>query len=148
MKAYDIFKGANKLKIVFPSEIGLLAEIVYEAELFIRKFELPLDLYAFKLILFEGATNAITHGNKSDHSIDVIVSIEILKAEKQLKIRFEDFGKGFDWRAEIEKEEQPLEIPTGRGMLLIKSYGYQPEYNDTGNVLSLTLDITGTGDKN
>jgi serine/threonine-protein kinase RsbW len=54
-------------------------------------------------------------------------------------ISVEDQGEGFDpENLPDPTDEDRLELPSGRGVLLIRAYMSEVEYNDRGNRLTMT----------
>jgi serine/threonine-protein kinase RsbW len=129
------------LKIVFPSDIYILDKIVVEAVDFIKQKNINIDLFAFRLALYEGLTNAVKHGNKLDIKRTVELGIEF--NDNMLSISVKDQGEGFDWHKMLAEEPQvaPIEQENGRGLYILKFYGYDPEYNEKGNLLKLKIKI-------
>jgi serine/threonine-protein kinase RsbW len=79
------------------------------------------DLFAVRLALDEAIMNAIEHGNQREPSKKVDVSAEISIERVLLSVR--DEGQGFDESATPNPTlDENLEIPTGRGLLLIRSF--------------------------
>lgn len=88
------------------------------------------------LILREGLTNAVEHGNNNDSSLKVIVEID----EKFSHIKVKDEGKGFDWMTILsQKDHVELNVTrtSGRGISLMSIYGFNVSYNEKGNLLVL-----------
>ncbi len=137
MNKYKIEENDKTLKYCFPSNLSVLNPIIDETILFLG--DLDLDLFGLKLILLEGLTNAIKHGNKLDENKSV--SFEIYKNGKTLTLIISDEGEGFDWSELIKKEMQDITETGGRGIILMKAYDYIPVYNEKGNILTLTKTI-------
>ncbi|MBQ5789612.1 MAG: ATP-binding protein [Thermoguttaceae bacterium] len=79
------------------------------------------DVFAIQLALAEAIANAVEHGNRRDASKKVDVSAEISAERVLLSVR--DEGDGFDESATPNPTlDENLEIPTGRGLLLIRSF--------------------------
>lgn len=79
------------------------------------------DVFAIQLALAEAIANAVEHGNRRDVSKKVDVSAEISAERVLLSVR--DEGDGFDESATPNPTlDENLEIPTGRGLLLIRSF--------------------------
>ena len=133
----------DRLKIVFPSDIYIIDKVVVEAVDFIKLKNINIDLFAFRLALYEGLTNAVKHGNKLNIKRTVELVIEF--KDKNLSIFVKDQGKGFDWHKAMADEEPPVAAPVeqegGRGLYILKFYGYDPEYNEKGNLLKLKIKI-------
>jgi len=92
-------------------------------------------LFAIHLVLREGLTNAVRHGNKSDP--DKLVEFQ-LKINRGTSICFEivDQGEGFDWKKQ-QLSELPEDEDHGRGILIMGSYFTRYSYNQKGNRLYL-----------
>lgn len=79
------------------------------------------DLFAVQLALEEAIANAVEHGNRRDSAKKVDVSAEISVERVLLSVR--DEGEGFDEFATPNPTlAENLEIPTGRGLLLIRNF--------------------------
>ncbi|MBQ2851654.1 MAG: ATP-binding protein [Thermoguttaceae bacterium] len=79
------------------------------------------DLFAVQLALEEAIANAVEHGNRRDPAKKVDVSAEISVERVLLSVR--DEGEGFDETATPNPTlAENLEIPTGRGLLLIGNF--------------------------
>lgn len=92
----------------------------------------PGDSFGIHLAAEEAIVNAIKHGNKEDPNKSVHVDMRV-GAERVL-IQITDEGPGF------KPEEVPdptldenLDIPSGRGVMLIKAYMTEVSYNEQGN---------------
>ena len=104
--------------------------------------------FAIELLLREMLNNAILHGNKADPKLDVTCSFS--DNEKSVVIELADKGQGFDWKtcyAELAKRTDVVGddgfLPTsGYGLLLLKEYATTFSYNDQGNQVSLTINLT------
>lgn len=79
------------------------------------------DLFAVRLALEEAIANAVEHGNRRNPSKQVDVFAEISLERVLLSVR--DEGEGFDESATPNPTlDENLEIPTGRGLFLIRSF--------------------------
>jgi serine/threonine-protein kinase RsbW len=95
------------------------------------------DIFGVHLALEEALVNAIKHGNRCDVSKTVHVVCELSK--DQLFVQIEDEGPGFD------PDNVPdctgadrLEMPCGRGVLLMRSFMSSVEFRDKGNGVVMT----------
>jgi serine/threonine-protein kinase RsbW len=92
------------------------------------------DRFSVQLALEEGIVNAIKHGNRFDPAKTVYFNCR-LSAEK-IKIEIADQGAGFDPAAVPDCTcPDRLEVPSGRGLLLMRSFMCHVEYEDGGTRL-------------
>lgn len=101
------------------------------------------DVFAVRLALDEALANAIKHGNDGDP--EKTVTIRFCFGDATITITVRDEGPGFDY-SEIPDCTQPdrLEIPSGRGLLIMKSYMDRVIFNETGNEVTM---VKGLGDQ-
>ena len=94
------------------------------------------DLFGLRLALEEALVNAIKHGNGMDP--DKQVHIDCRFEVDRVRIVIEDEGGGFDLKAVPDPtDDENLERPGGRGIMLMRSFMNTIEYNDSGNRLVL-----------
>lgn len=103
---------------------------------FLAQSALKIDPKHFRLnlVIREGLTNAVRHGNKSDSKKTVRFSIFL--EESYISFTIEDQGAGFDWKNmdfSIRKPDQE----TGRGLWIIRQYVHEYRFNTKGNILHL-----------
>lgn len=93
--------------------------------------------FAVRLAVAEALTNAAVHGNKMDANRTVTVDYRI-DAEKVL-ITVEDQGGGFE-PAAVPDPTAPenVEIPSGRGIVLMRAYMTEVAFVPPGNRVSMT----------
>lgn len=125
-----------------PSTIDVLEKVLSEAIRFLDERHSRIDHFTFKLALCEGLVNAIVHGNRSVPATRVSLDVEI--DGDRVKLVIADQGDGFDWRKKMRKGLPRRDQTHGRGLYLIKKYGFQINYNETGNELALTKDLKQT----
>ncbi|MCL6501030.1 MAG: ATP-binding protein [Pirellulales bacterium] len=90
------------------------------------------DIFGVHLALEEALVNAIRHGNRSDASKRVHVHCKISADRVWVEIR--DEGAGFDPRAVPDPtDDENLEVPSGRGIMLMRTFMSRVEYNEQGN---------------
>ena len=100
--------------------------------------------FAIRLAFEEAITNAFIHGNKGLADSDITVEYSV-QAER-VCIAIEDHGTGFD-PADIPDPtlEENLHKPSGRGLMLIRSYMTKVWHNDRGNTLMMCYErVNGT----
>jgi serine/threonine-protein kinase RsbW len=96
----------------------------------------PHDTFAVRTGFEEAVTNAITHGNSGDPA--KAVSIELAVSETKAEITVADEGPGFNAAGlEDPTAEQNLLKESGRGVMLIRSFMDEVNYNDAGNRVRL-----------
>ena len=92
------------------------------------------DVFGVRLALEEALVNAIKHGNRMDPNKSVRIECEA--RDDRVRIIIEDEGEGFNvTRVPDPTEEENLEKPGGRGIMLMRSFMTPIEYNDRGNRL-------------
>jgi serine/threonine-protein kinase RsbW len=94
------------------------------------------DVFGVRLALEEALVNAIKHGNRMDPSRQV--RIQWVINSQSVRIEIEDEGHGF------RPEEIPdptaaenLEKPSGRGIMLMRAFMTEVDYNERGNRVTL-----------
>lgn len=93
-------------------------------------------VFAVRLALEESLSNAIRHGNQNDPSKHVTVEYAITPGEVRISIA--DEGEGFEPEALPDpRDEENLDRPCGRGVLLINAYMNEVRYNDKGNCITM-----------
>lgn len=93
--------------------------------------------FAVRLALEEALSNAFHHGHKGlPESTPVHLEYSVDPGEVHLAI--EDQGPGFRPDAVPDPTlDENLELPSGRGLLLIRAYMASVEYSPRGNRLSM-----------
>jgi serine/threonine-protein kinase RsbW len=94
------------------------------------------DIFGIKLALEEALVNAIKHGNQLDKTKKVHITYQI--SNDRFDIRIQDEGPGFD------PEDVPdptavenLERPSGRGVMLMRHYMSEVDYQAPGNCVRM-----------
>ena len=94
-------------------------------------------MFAIRLALEEAIVNAFRHGNRSDPKKVVFFRAEIDGETARFEV--EDQGPGFDPRTIPDPtDDDNIEIPSGRGVMLIKAYMSEVEYLKPGNKLRMS----------
>jgi len=92
--------------------------------------------FALRLVLEEAVSNAFRHGNR--HHPEGHVDVEWEVGPDQVRIEVEDQGEGFDPESLPDPtDEDRLELPSGRGVLLIHAYMSEVRYNESGNRVTM-----------
>jgi serine/threonine-protein kinase RsbW len=123
--------------IQFPSTLDGLESILRDAlKFFEQSGDLSIDtLFGAELILREALVNAIVHGNNSQHEKNVTLTLNVDGSSHLIQIS--DEGEGFDWKSALKHAYPPGEQDHGRGLLLMRDYGYTMSWNEKGNQLTL-----------
>ena len=95
------------------------------------------DVFGVHLAVEEALVNAIKHGNQEDPAKQVMVHTHV--SATAVKIEVTDEGGGFDPEAVPDPtDDENLEAPSGRGLMLMKSFMSSVEFNDAGNHVAMT----------
>jgi serine/threonine-protein kinase RsbW len=139
--------GAPFTDVVIPSDTTEARRIQEDIErlLHARKAS-DQEVFSVRLALEEALVNAIKHGNEMDRSKKVYVSYRVLV--DRLEVRITDEGKGFDPN-DVPDPTDPmnLERPCGRGLMLMRHYMTEVEYNASGNSVSMAKVFRNNGKK-
>jgi len=93
--------------------------------------------FAIRLALEEALTNAYKHGNREDPEKQIQLRCTIHADE--IRIDVIDQGPGFNPDAVPDPtRDENLEIPSGRGIVLMRSFMSHVEYVPPGNQVSMT----------
>ncbi|NDC54643.1 MAG: ATP-binding protein [Planctomycetia bacterium] len=96
----------------------------------------PSDIFGIHLAVEEAIVNAIVHGNKLDPAKTVHVRCSVSPALALIEVT--DAGAGFDPASIPDCTlEERLEVPSGRGVMLMRSFMTRIEYNARGNSVLL-----------
>ena len=94
------------------------------------------DSFGIRLALDEAIVNAIKHGN--GFHPEKVVRVSCLIEDDLFRVEIEDQGPGFCLEDVPDPtEEENLERPCGRGIMLMRSFMTRIEYNETGNKVLL-----------
>jgi serine/threonine-protein kinase RsbW len=89
-------------------------------------------IFGVRLALEEALVNAIKHGNGLDPSKEVLVICQI--SSDKVRVVIEDQGPGFRLQDVPDPtEDENLEKPGGRGIMLMRAFLSVVEYNERGN---------------
>lgn len=99
----------------------------------LKQIELPVDLFAMRILLRESLLNAVTHGSNSDSANEISLNLEI--GSDSLTIRVCDGGEGFAWGEDWKEPDNLTE--GGRGLALMKIYSDHITFNQKGNEVIL-----------
>ena len=93
-------------------------------------------IFAVRLALEEAVVNAIKHGNKMDKAKKVTVTFSI--DAKECRITILDEGPGFNPAVVPDPTaDENLELPHGRGLVLIRAYMDDVTFTEKGNGITM-----------
>ena len=103
--------------------------------------------FAIRLALEEAVVNAFKHGHKAlPEGTPVDVDFEV--NADLVRIAVQDQGPGFDpHKVPDPTLDENLEVPSGRGLMLIKAYMSDVRHNPQGNRVEMTFRPTPRGKK-
>lgn len=129
----------NTISIQVPSiveNIRMIESFIDNAK---ERFHLEDDIYGNIMIaVTEAVNNAIKHGNASDKSKNVLLSLSLDKS--MIKFIIKDEGNGFDFQ-NLPDPTSPenLEKPGGRGIFLMKHLSDEVDFKDSGRIVELSF---------
>lgn len=90
------------------------------------------DVFHIQMAIEEAVVNAIEHGNNRDESKQVHVVFHVNRERAELSVT--DQGQGFDHRNVADPtEDDRIDQPRGRGVMLIRELMTESTYNEVGN---------------
>jgi serine/threonine-protein kinase RsbW len=96
----------------------------------------PIAVYGVRLALEEVIANAVHHGNNGDPARRVVLRFAADAACVEIEV--EDEGLGFDPRSVPDPTApENVEIPCGRGIMLMRAYMTEVEFRPPGNCVRL-----------
>ncbi|WP_027362540.1 ATP-binding protein [Desulfospira joergensenii] len=137
-----VVEKRNTLFIGFSSCMESIDEVCRIAETYLKTNipEISSQMFALNLLMREGLTNAVRHGNRNDSGKDVGFLLKVTdKALVHMEI--EDQGKGFDWGKQETSQMEEAE-DHGRGIPIMQSYATWYGYNKKGNILYIQKEVT------
>lgn len=129
----------NTISIQIPSlieNIRMIESFIDNAK---ERYHLDEDLYGNIMIaVTEAVNNAIKHGNASNSSKNVFLSLTL--HENLLKFIIKDEGSGFN-HDNLPDPTSPenLEKPGGRGIFLMKHLSDEVEFTENGKTVELSF---------
>lgn len=101
------------------------------------------SVFAIRLALEEAITNAFEHGHKTlDESTPISVEYKI--GDGQVLVAIEDRGPGFAPGALPDPTlDENLDKPSGRGVMLMRAYMTDVEFNARGNRVLMRYTVPG-----
>ncbi|MFO0869059.1 MAG: ATP-binding protein [Pirellulales bacterium] len=99
------------------------------------------DVFGIHLAVEEALVNAIKHGNQDNPEkfVDVILRL----SSERFHIQVTDQGAGFNpGDVPDPTDDDNIDLPSGRGLMLMRSFMSLVEYNDKGNSVTMAKDRT------
>lgn len=98
----------------------------------------PKVQFRLQVALSDALANAIVRGNREDAGKQVYVQVDLLP--DAVNIHVTDEGDGFDHASVAEAlDPQPPDLPSGRGLFLIRHMVDDVHFNTQGNSICMTL---------
>lgn len=95
--------------------------------------------FAIRLALEEALVNGFRHGNRGDP--EKSVTVRCTMDADRVEFEVEDQGEGFDPSSIPDPTaEENIEIPSGRGIMLMRAYMSVVEFVPPGNKLRIVYD--------
>ena len=137
----DAWSWSNERALPSQFEIvpGLVEELAAQLETLGWSFQ---DSFGVQMALEEALANAIRHGNGLDSSKQVRLSCQA--SEQTVRITIADEGPGFDPLVVPDATApENLEKPSGRGILLMRSFMDHVEHAGAGNIVVMSKQRAG-----
>ena len=94
------------------------------------------EVFGVHLAVEEALVNAIKHGNRHDASKSVRFACRV--SNERVQVEIADEGPGFNPGAVPDcTMDENLEVPSGRGLMLMRCFMSRVEYNDKGNCVAM-----------
>jgi serine/threonine-protein kinase RsbW len=102
------------------------------------------ELFAIRLAVEEAVANGINHGNRRDP--DKRVTLTCTVDSDRVFVAVEDEGEGFDPGSVPDPtDDANIEIPSGRGLMLMGAYMSEIRYVPPGNRVEMIYRRGATG---
>jgi len=89
--------------------------------------------FAIRLAIEEAITNAFVHGHKGMDR-DTPIRVEYRVTGSGVDVAVEDRGPGFEPGTLVDPTlDENLDKPSGRGVMLMRAYMHEVEFNQRGN---------------
>jgi serine/threonine-protein kinase RsbW len=141
---FEVSNGPASLSVVLGSTMDHIDRVDTLVKHMLWENGLEKHSFAVRVVMREGLTNSVRHGNK--HDPGKLIRFDIRITGHTLTMVIEDQGEGFDWRA-IQTGKSPdksHEKPSdhGRGFLIMGDYFDACGFNEKGNILILEKNIS------
>ena len=135
----DVYR--NRFVLRGPGEDARCAQESVLTEIERRSYDSG-SCFGIRLALEEALRNAFQHGNRNDPRKQVTMDCHV--DEHVVQIDVIDEGEGFDVSAVPDPTcEENLEIPSGRGIVLMRSFMTEVTFEPPGNQVRMKYVRTG-----
>jgi serine/threonine-protein kinase RsbW len=95
--------------------------------------------FAIRLAVEEALANAVRYGRPEERDAAVRLTYQV--TDERVWVRITDPGPGFNPQDVPDPTEaERLDLPTGRGILIMRAFMTEVSYNDKGNVVTLVYE--------
>lgn len=138
---FETEQKEKSIGFVFSSTLENIDVICQKTSEFLRsKIKgIESELFTINLVIREGLSNAIRHGNENDPQKKVRFLL-VINSDTSIQIEIEDQGNGFDWKKQ-QAQALPEDEDHGRGIIIMDTYFTHYSYNEKGNILYLEKEI-------
>lgn len=141
---FNVSIGPSSLSVVLNSTMDNIDRVDALVKQMLAEHGLEKHSFSIRVVMREGLTNSVRHGNKQDPG--KVIRFDIRITGNTLTIVIEDQGEGFDWRAmqKAKRFGKDNEKPAdhGRGFLIMDDYFDACGFNEKGNILILEKNIS------
>ncbi|MCP4022031.1 MAG: ATP-binding protein [Desulfobacteraceae bacterium] len=140
-KTFEVLETEKSLNFIFTSTYHHIDKVCEMVTSYFQnqKINFENQMFAINLVIREGLTNAVRHGNKNDPDKLVRFNVEVVD-HKSLYLKIEDEGDGFQWE-NMQNSLLPEDQEHGRGIIIMEQYFPSIAYNKKGNILYLKKDL-------
>ena len=134
---FDVMQTADSIGFTFSSTLGNIDNVCEQITSYVRsKVEgIEEHLFSINLVIREGLTNAVRHGNANDPE-KIVRFLLTIAGNESIRLTIEDQGNGFDWR-KLQDANLPENGDHGRGIMIMETYLSHYYHNDKCNILYL-----------
>ncbi|MCP3871871.1 MAG: ATP-binding protein [Desulfobacteraceae bacterium] len=138
---FDVLEKSDSIDFTFSSTMENIDTVCDQTTAYLQSKVSGIEkqIFPINLVIREGLTNAVRHGNTRDPDKNVRFLVAIENNES-IKIMIEDEGNGFDWRT-LQNQELPEDETHGRGIIIMDTYFSRYSFNEKGNILYLEKDL-------
>ncbi len=132
--------AASQLNVQIPSDTTEGLAVQEQIISLMEKHDYSMrDIFAMRLSLEEGITNAIKHGNRGDRDKKVSIFADV--SEERLRVEVVDEGEGFEPEAVPDPTADDfIDRACGRGLMLMRAYLNFVEYSEGGTKITMERD--------